>query len=169
MYYIEYQWGGFESFWWSEIRKMWRFFVPPTPLGALSDGNDKLVIHLAYIWLLNTCRALAFKKKILQSWSDNIKFQTGWKYRNNVTVYKSLPVWFFLKSVLPLISVFFHRLVGSFGWASAAAHLKYQIIGCVAFWEAFSILFSGWLAVLTALVPASCLPTLMGNVSKWTI
>lgn len=51
-----------------------------------------------------------------------------------------------------------HRLVGRAGWilstpasAEAAVDLNYQIIGCVAFWESFSISFSGWLALFTPL------------------
>lgn len=66
-----------------------------------------------------------------------------------------------------------HRLVGRAGWIlptsasiQAAVDLKYQLIGCVAFWESFSISFSGWLAVSCS-VPASCLPTLVWNVRKW--
>ncbi len=51
-----------------------------------------------------------------------------------------------------------HRLVGRAGWilptpasAEAAVDPNYQIIGCVAFWESFSISFSGWLALFTPL------------------
>lgn len=53
-----------------------------------------------------------------------------------------------------LCSGFFGRA----GWilptpasAEAAVDLNYQIIGCVAFWESFSISFSGWLALFTPL------------------
>lgn len=51
-----------------------------------------------------------------------------------------------------------HRLVVHAGWilpttasSKSAVDLKHQIIGCVDFWESFSMWFSGWLALFTPL------------------
>lgn len=66
--------------------------------------------------------------------------------------------------------------VGRGGWilpaltsTQAAADLNYQIIGCVAFWESFSISFSGWFALFTPLCQHLVCPRWFGYVSKWTI
>lgn len=181
VYYIKYYPWVLTVFWWNEMRKMWVFTcICAFWCSHVSSFRERwqtchlFVIHLCFYQLRNLWNGFfySFKAEVAET-SRRVKGEMEFNTSRNcirlVGLNKRTCLWGeTMRCTGPSLHIV-HRLVGRAGWIlptpasdEAAVDLDYQIIGCVAFWESFSISFSGWLALFTPLCQHLVCPHLCG-------